>query len=126
MHLGFENDSSNAFVRFLSYTPLESIEGYENSVQIIKDDNRILWTDDCLSYKINQNGIYETEILEEISSIPNIYAVFGGIEIDKNKILVLYDETTAVFEELTLNEGCYTINISSFSKGDVGVVFGYS
>ena len=126
LHLGFENDSSNAFVRFLSYTPLESIEGYENSVQIIKDDNRIFWTDDCLSYKINQNGIYETEILEEISNIPNIYAVFGGIVIDQNAIFALYDETTAIFEELALDEGYYEINISSFSKGCVGVIFGYS
>ena len=61
--LGFANNTANpedgpyAYVQFMSYTPGETAEGYENSVTIEKDGSRTLWTDNCKSYEFRRAGI---------------------------------------------------------------------
>lgn len=62
VYLGFSNNLDNpqdgpyAYVWLLSYTPGESENGYENSVQQ-NQDGRLLWKDDCVSYHFSKDGI---------------------------------------------------------------------
>ena len=130
LYLGFgdvlETDYSNASVRFMSYTPLESAVGYENAVQITRED-QTYWTDDCLSYKINKIGIYEMEESEDNSSLPTIYALCGEVKLKEGKIHIVSNETTAIFEDFSLScEGSYELNVSVQSEGSAGIVFGCS
>ena len=63
IYLGFENNKENpadgpyAFVQMMSCTPGESKVGYENSIRIVKDEDRKLWADDCKSYEFREDGI---------------------------------------------------------------------
>ena len=50
-------DGPYGFVQFMSYTPDENTNGYENSTTITKDNSRILWTDKCDSCEIRRTGV---------------------------------------------------------------------
>ncbi len=50
-------DGPYAFVQIMIFTPNETDEGYEKAIKITKDGNRELWTDNCNSYGIHENGI---------------------------------------------------------------------
>ena len=56
-NLDHPEDDSYAYCQFMFLTPGEDNSGYENSITITKDGNRVLWTDNCNSYEIHSNGI---------------------------------------------------------------------
>lgn len=73
--LNFANNTDSAddpygFVKFMSYTPGESAEGYGNASLIAKDANRLLWTDDCNSYSFGVNGIAGRDDGFRVSNLP--------------------------------------------------------
>lgn len=60
MFIGFANnvnssDGPYAYVKFYSYTPYDT-EGYPTA-NVVERDGRVLYTDDCVSYKISKFGI---------------------------------------------------------------------
>lgn len=62
IYLGFKNNVGNeegpyAYVQMMSCTPGETTKGYEKSVQVVKDGDRVLWTDDVKSYEFRKDGI---------------------------------------------------------------------
>ncbi|MBQ8559820.1 MAG: hypothetical protein IJ439_07580 [Tyzzerella sp.] len=70
IYIGFANnvdseDGPYAYVQMMSCTPGETSEGYENSIQVVKDGDRKLWADDCKSYEFRAAGIVAKDTGED-------------------------------------------------------------
>lgn len=71
VYISFDNnlaapqDGPYAYIQFMSLTPGESTEGYENSKKITKDpgsqSERALWTDKCNSFEFRKDGIVSVD-----------------------------------------------------------------
>ena len=132
IYIGFDNNIENptdgpyGYVKFMSHTPNEGDEGYETASMITKDENRILWTDDCNSYGLNQTGIYMVDKNEDVNLKLDKYDVISGnYKVIDNKLVF------TEFDSLVLNEkeviGSMTLNTNVLvnSNNPAGIIFDY-
>ena len=133
IYISFDNNLENpldgpyGYVKFMSYTPKEGVSGYNNATLITKDNDRVLWTDDCNSYGINKTGIYMMDRQNVASSSSKEYNIVNGNYTNfNNKIistefnsLALIDETSSALD--------YSMSMKfvANSNSKAGLIFDY-
>lgn len=134
IYIGFLNnagapqDGPYAYVQFMSYTPNDNADGYENAIKITKDGDRILWTDDCNSYGFRANGVSEVDRPQIVDPDCTVYSYQTEKGAVRQKNGVLYSDalrTLAVARDATFAEGTFSSTIVLNAKARAGVVFGY-
>ena len=133
IYIGFPNnvdsaDGPYAYIEFMSYTPGEDATGYDNSILITKDGNRVLWKDDCNSHGLFADGItavdYKPHGANEVLSYENVEGTSKVInkKITSTSLGNIYILTNKEIGSTTT----FTSMVMAGSKGKAGVVFAYS
>lgn len=131
IYIGFANNIENpadgpyGYVKMMSHTPNETIEGYENASIITKDGNRMLWTDDCNSYGFNKYGIFTSDKVIASTNTNEFEVVSGDYRILNDKLLFTeFDSLVLLNDKPT---GNVTLNAKIFANSNMptGIVFDY-
>ncbi|MBO5046264.1 MAG: hypothetical protein J6C93_05285 [Clostridia bacterium] len=127
VYIGFQNvGDPNVWVQFMSYTPGEGADGYENATQITKDEGRILWTDDRHSVGFGLNGIPTADARPAGDTAIGLTfdTKTGATQIKNNKLISTAMNTVAVTEGAETFE--FSADVAATNALGAGLVFGYS
>lgn len=122
-------DGPYGYVQFMSYTPRETDEGYENAVKITKDGVRVLWTDNCKSYSIHATGIDGKDTGDyshNSDSFSDWETKSGSVRAAEGALVSDSANVLAIKKDVVFTEGTYTANAVSASDGRLGLVFDYA